>query len=1282
MKINPSHRRPDSRKNSQQAAGFGKTGARRTSRSNSPTTDKQRGIAIITVLSVLMLMSVLMLGFFSTASSELDASRHYSASLRSRQLTDVVTNLVVAQIRSATAPLEAGGIRSTWVSQPGAITNFRDSRSTFYRTSVFQKFKLYSSDQMIVSAQENLAGDFSRDWQDLPGEWVDINAPVVKEIDGRDEAYFPIIDPAAQRGDKDENSIEGFTYKTATSTSQTVEGVRLPGGDPSSQRLPMPVRWLYMLDDGTLGHLANKTFQATAGDGSPSEVNPIVARLAFWTDDESCKINVNTASEGVHWDLPRYDSPSERDLGLYQPVLGEVNRYPGHPAMVSLSSVFYPHNTDESEKLEVIEDLLALAPKVAWGGSKAGTVNSIEKIENDKHRLYATPEEVLYRQGEGDDVDNGSPDQNERLYNDVFEGSDGAERRELLRRAKSVLTTNSNAPELTMFGTPRISLWPLHADGHRSDFDRLIEKCTTLGDERYFWQRKSAGSRHQEAYLRKGAGSNVEGVNLHLLYYYMQYMADERIPGYGNSWSSKYGSGDSAELFQILTEMWDQIRITNLNDPNQPEAGGRYGGSSGQIASCCLCGGPPRGGPINGSNQHRERWYRIDQNPAKGFGRLFSLSEIVLVFIPGPLLPNGEESVEVGILLETFCPGHGYSTILPSAMMQIVGFADQSDPQRNWLQGTIGGQKVIVPTGVKEEDGEADSENRDYSRGRSQTVSGDLQMLWGGYGGPRNFAGGDRPPQFVMDPRVSPDGVHNETRIPAREVMALSISKAAVIMYDNTTASTDANNLINNLIQICNFSFPQTSVPKPTGERMTWKARVLQSRNDPEMLIRDGDSTRSIVVSHGDYRLIAGKRVVEEGHFIPHHKYKTTERHAHSLVAQNGTKYNGFSVERGIVANAAYPDEKMPDFPGNPADDEFASLIEGNDNGNHSTDPGVSGDFSTGLGAYPDGPYIDRANDGRVASGRNPYFDEDLLRQPSVTSDDTWMPNLLVSGPGMFGGLSSGIRSNVPWRTLLFRPQPGNHYGAPNQPRQGDLPDHLFMDMFWMPVIEPYAISMPFATRGKINLNYQIVPFDNIKRQTALHALMKAERVTAIPTTAASTYKTGTTADFRNRIDAYETLEQAEHRFAENQLFRSPTEICELYLVPEGEELGTADGGGRREFSYPAMDSFWQTHALTGENLRERPYANMVPRLTTKSNVYKVHMIVQTLKKVPSVPAEQFDADLEKVTGQWRGSAMIERFIDPNIDDLPEYIGDEGLNARSLDYYYQYRVLNLVQWAP
>ena len=59
--------------------------------------DKESGIAIVTVLSVLMMMTLLVFGFFSAATEELKSSTYYGSSLKTRQLTDVVTNMVIAK---------------------------------------------------------------------------------------------------------------------------------------------------------------------------------------------------------------------------------------------------------------------------------------------------------------------------------------------------------------------------------------------------------------------------------------------------------------------------------------------------------------------------------------------------------------------------------------------------------------------------------------------------------------------------------------------------------------------------------------------------------------------------------------------------------------------------------------------------------------------------------------------------------------------------------------------------------------------------------------------------------------------------------------------------------------------------------------------------------------------------------------------------------------------------------------------------------------------------------
>ena len=232
---------------------------------------------------------------------------------------------------------------------------------------------------------------------------------------------------------------------------------------------------------------------------------------------------------------------------------------------------------------------------------------------------------------------------------------------------------------------------------------------------------------------------------------------------------------------------------------------------------------------------------------------------------------------------------------------------------------------------------------------------------------------------------------------------------------------------------------------------------------------------------------------------------------------------------------------------------------------------------------------------------------------------------------------------------------------------------------------------------GKVNMNYRIVPFDYIKRQTALHAVMKDQRMMAVEKGAADNYKKQGGKDYRYPIDIPTTLLQFEDRFDKGEVFRSATEICEIYMVPRKPGAPTGRDGlgmpkaaqiGSKGLDYPTMRNFWKDHALTGDNVKERTYTNLYPRLTTKSNVFQTHMIVEALQKVRSVAHDVFDPDKDKITGRWRGSAVIERNIDPakiqrGNGSIPDYFTDPSFRALpSMEKFYQYRVLHIKQFNP
>jgi hypothetical protein len=78
------------------------------------------------------------------------------------------------------------------------------------------------------------------------------------------------------------------------------------------------------------------------------------------------------------------------------------------------------------------------------------------------------------------------------------------------------------------------------------------------------------------------------------------------------------------------------------------------------------------------------------------------------------------------------------------------------------------------------------------------------------------------------------------------------------------------------------------------------------------------------------------------------------------------------------------------------------------------------------------------------------------------------------------------------------------------------------------------------------------------------------------------------------------------------------------------------------------------TMCMTGDNLREDPYNRIYPRITTKSNTFTVHYRVQVLKNpaVSDTQAAQWTEGRGAVLAEYRGSSLIERYIDPNDPNL------------------------------
>ena len=198
--------------------------------------------------------------------------------------------------------------------------------------------------------------------------------------------------------------------------------------------------------------------------------------------------------------------------------------------------------------------------------------------------------------------------------------------------------------------------------------------------------------------------------------------------------------------------------------------------------------------------------------------------------------------------------------------------------------------------------------------------------------------------------------------------------------------------------------------------------------------------------------------------------------------------------------------------------------------------------------------------------------------------------------------------------------------------------------------------------------------------------------------TKSSTFPLGVV--IRRSIDLDNTLKQITDRLDKNKPFISASEICDIPLIPKdvapvtinpamqahattgftpSTPLGSFDG---------LLATFWGKHNYTGDNLLEKPYALIYPRLTTRSNSYMVHVRVQTLPPNGRSDSYIIKASQTQPTGEFRGSFLIERYLDPNKAGLVDASGASVIAPTNGDTKglalgpYRFRVVSSKQFAP
>ena len=495
----------------------------------SPSTQNaKRGAALITALMLLVLLSLLVIAMLMISRNHLKSSKSQEKVFNLHSLRDVAVNMAIGQLRSATTQSN-----EIWISQPGAIRTFRRVGGAPSKI-----FKLYSDDEMVdnfSSVNANLENDLEVNWDSQTEIYADLNAP---RTGASGIESFPIVDPTAFESGGG-NTPEGFSYNAA------INGVVLGS---TGQRLPMPVKWIYLLRDGSFGTMnAEKKFIPFTHQNKPAKSNPIVGRIAFWTDDESSKLNINTASEAIPWDTPRCSTPEDRAYALQQPVLNEFQRFSGHPASTCLSSVFFPNRVlDPRSDREKFKAIYSIVPRINDdGGFLAG---NHKRVTPDPDRLYVSVDELLYGSkyiGGNREVQLQGPLQNFPLSQRRF-----------------FLTANSKSPEVTPDGKPKVCLWPLHhsegGDGngtspYRTPYDNVIQYVTTLGrfgiDTPYSYQRRAIATQEGDWEATQGMDALSAQQNQDLVRYLARSLGFNEVAG-GASFDSH--SGIYREFFRQI----------------------------------------------------------------------------------------------------------------------------------------------------------------------------------------------------------------------------------------------------------------------------------------------------------------------------------------------------------------------------------------------------------------------------------------------------------------------------------------------------------------------------------------------------------------------------------------------------------------------------------------------------------------------------------------------------------------------------------------------------------
>ncbi|MEI6535958.1 MAG: Verru_Chthon cassette protein A, partial [Verrucomicrobiaceae bacterium] len=938
-------------------------------------------------------------------------------------------------------------------------------------------------------------------------------------------------------------------------------------------------------------------------------------------------------------------------------------------------------------------------------------------VTPDADRLYATIDEFLYNPNFGTSA------RNPWLLAPAAPPRDTT--REMLEMGKFFLTANSKAPEQNLFNLPRISIWPEQvAEARRTAFDKLIAFCSTVGPKTdttkslpFYFTRQNGDSSTADLSPRNMALMN-----------YLVGLTGRSVPGWdttgaaAKTFAAKYANGDRA---QILTEIFDYIRCTNLADRSDPAVQSSYTQSLATGPSTYFKSNPALGQSTLGQVVPIEM--SLDGYNTRGMGRILTISELALVMISrNPGLPSPIK-LQAVLIPKYFSPMAGFCTLANNVRLTFEDINITVNGKavfKDFSKSTYSQQPTIYDVG-----------RVGRPRSSESKVGGTLgwNMLFEPIDGQNPMAS---PANSVLP--------NAELEVGSDPNALLTIGGTVTVKISGPAQDTPTNSTNEPVIQTFKFKFPDQQVPIPLpssvapyryftrlgdGTGSNIKEPNATSRHGAGQnrgCVYDEDTIRSLAAVgnpsggpygvQGDLRLVAASKLIADNYFAPYNQtaYSDSTRRnkdTHGLRlgwpwagSDRGSAYGNLVAGMTGYDPAGAPAKQSPDLPAG-----LSGVV------NYL---GLPGDWDTGPFIIRDGPLCNKADEGTMPhksdgvgniNSATPYIGDDYIHQDIALQSTTFFsPNRQIPSAVMLGSLPTGVMQKRPWQTLLFRPAKSYLPGGTSHPGSAAWgpPDHLLLDLFWMPVVEPYAISEPFATSGKINLNQQIAPFTNIKRDTGLRAVMKSVKISALnpqqPDVNGNPYiasyknmsTTGQNAAAgaagygvinRRNIDLNNTLKQISDRLDnKNKPFVSASEICDIPLIPQDLDESVVTGltkplkphvkAGFTPTTKLAdfdglLSTFWSLHKLTGDNALEKPYACIYPRLTTRSNSYTVHVRVQTLAPTARSSSSAYTLKSGQIqpTGEFRGSFVIERYLDANTASLVDGSGNPATMPASGD---------------